>query len=676
MSKRQSNAPQPRPLWEKASRLLLWPILGWLRRRGRIFHDRLRIWRARVRVWLRWRRPPAGAALATQPADPSTSSNRIVSFPLVTATALLSVFVLAGAAWVVVERNREATAAAAALAALPTQTPTATLVPTETAVPTQTPSPTPTLTPTPATVFLTPWPTPDPLIGGGTIIFAMNQAGNHDIYALSIGQDEPLRLTDHPAEDRDPAWRPDGREVVFASRRSGSWDLFVLDMPTGDIQQLTNTPEFEGAPRWSPDGQWLVFERYKDGNLDIYIMRRDGRDLPIRLTEHPSADFAPVWSPNGREIAFTSWRTGSQDIFVVSLDNLDDEAAINLTATDDRHENQATYHPAGLFLAYGETGRGLDLVLAQPLVGGRPDGEPITIGQGRDPAWSPNGDNLTYSHALADANYLIASSIDAWAIAPQTYSGSGSISSPSWSAVTLAQRPVGFLADVARSEIAPLYTETISNTGQTDPPFLVMSVEVDAPLPYFSDRVEQSFLALRSRLIREAGWDPLGSLSEAFEPIDARPSPDETVRSWHKAGRAFDLPYDSILSFNPDIEVVKEQLNGETVWRVYVRAARQDGSMGEPLRQRPWDFRARFGEDPRFYDQGGALKEVIPEGYYVDLTALAADYGWHRVAAGDNWRTYFPAVRFWQFEKRDDLTWAEAMREIYAAAEVEARFDR
>lgn len=644
---------------------------AWLKWQGRRWNAQLRVWRARLRLWLRWRKPPSGAYVASTTVEPTFAQRRL---PLLTATALVSVLILAGAGWIVIDRNNRLAAETAALAALPAATLTPSPVPTITLTPTLTPTPLPTFTPTPATVFLTPWPTPDPLIGGGSIVFAMNQAGNHDIYALSIGQDEPVRLTDHPAVERDPAWRPDGREIAFVSRRSGSWDLYVLDMPTGEIQQLTDSPEFEGAPRWSPDGQWLVYEGYRGGNLDIYIVRRDGSEAPIRLTEHPAADFSPVWSPDGRQIAFTSWRAGNQDIFVLSLDNLRDELAVNLTGTGDRHEDHAAYHPNGLFLAYTESGRGLDLIIAQPLVGYRPDGDPITIGQGRDPAWSPNGDNLTYGHTLADANYLIASSIDAWAIAPQTYSGFGEITNPSWSGVTLAPRPVGFLADVARSEIAPLFTETISNTGQTDPPFLLMSVDVETSLPYFSDRVEQSFMALRGRLIREAGWDPLGNLAQAFEPIDAQPEPNESIRSWHKAGRAFDLPYEEILTFNPNIEVVRELVNGETYWRVYYRAAVQDGSMGEPLRQLPWDFRARFGDDPQYYDQGGRLKESIPEGYYVDFTAVAADYGWHRVPAGDNWRTYFPAVRFWQYEKRDDLTWVAAMREIYAEAEVVDRF--
>ncbi|MCA9996140.1 MAG: hypothetical protein KDE56_10360, partial [Anaerolineales bacterium] len=63
--------------------------------------------------------------------------------------------------------------------------------------------------------------------------------------------------------------------------------------------------------------------------------------------------------------------------------------------------------------------------------------------------------------------------------------------------------------------------------------------------------------------------------------------------------------------------------------------------------------------------QGGKLREAIPDGYYIDFTALAAEYGWQRVAASDNWRTYFAGIQFWRFENRQDLSWPEAMRQLY-----------
>jgi hypothetical protein len=69
-----------------------------------------------------------------------------------------------------------------------------------------TPTPTVTVTPAPSP---TPWATPDPLDSGGSVAFTLRQNGNSDIYALSIGQSQPVRLTNDLGEDRDPAWSPD-----------------------------------------------------------------------------------------------------------------------------------------------------------------------------------------------------------------------------------------------------------------------------------------------------------------------------------------------------------------------------------------------------------------------------------------------------------------------------------
>ncbi len=637
-------------------------------RRRRRRRSRASILKARLRVLFLRPSPPAGASLA---AGQTLSPRR--RLPLLTVTAVASVALLSSAALL----NRFSlfpVETPTAVAQLPSETPRPSDTPTPlpTATPTLTPSPTPTATP--ATIYLTPLPTPNPLLGGGSIAFVMNKEGNRDIYVLSIGRDEPVRLTDSPAEDRDPAWRPDGREIAFASRRDGNWELYVLDLPTGDLFRITDNPGFDGNPAWSPDGQWLVYEAYRENNLDIYIIKRDGSEGPIRLTRDPAPDYAPVWSPDGRHIAFTSLRSGNQDIFLVSLDDVRDEAAVNLTQSPDRQEDDPAFHPKGAFLAYRESSAGIDLIVARRLHNMVPEGEPITLGQGRHPTWSPSGDNLAYAHSQVDTHYLIASSIDAWAVAPQTFASRGQIDSPAWSGITFAQKPAGYLADIGGRPSPPLYTETISQTTQVDPPYLVIQVDVEAPLPFFSDRVEQSFLALRQRVAADAGWDALAILEEAFVPIDALPLPNETTRSWHKAGRAFDLSSESALTFNPQIEVIPEFTGGGIYWRVYLRAAVQDGSLGEPLRRHSWDFRARYGDDPRYYDQGGKPKERVPAGYYVDLTALAADYGWERVAAGENWKTYYPAVRYWQFVKREGLSWEAAMREIYPSAEVAARF--
>ncbi|PJF33313.1 MAG: hypothetical protein CUN49_18880, partial [Candidatus Thermofonsia Clade 1 bacterium] len=98
------------------------------------------------------------------------------------------------------------------------------------------------------------------------------------------------------------------------------------------------------------------------------------------------------------------------------------------------------------------------------------------------------------------------------------------------------------------------------------------------------------------------------------------------------------------------------------MWRVYLRVAEtaQNGQLGEPLKRLPWDFASRSLGDPQIFEQGGRTKATVPSGYYIDLTRLAEDYGWQRVPAGRDWRSNFPSILYWQFERRDGLTWDEA----------------
>jgi hypothetical protein len=107
-------------------------------------------------------------------------------------------------------------------------------------------------------------------------------------------------------------------------------------------------------------------------------------------------------------------------------------------------------------------------------------------------------------------------------------------------------------------------------------------------------------------------------------------------------------------------------------WRVYVRVSdeAQSGELGEPLRHLPWDFASRNEGDVEAYDQGGRLRSEMPSGYYVDLTQIAADYGWERVPAGNDWRANFNSTNYWLFQKRENLDWYSAMRELYTEGQL------
>ena len=173
-----------------------------------------------------------------------------------------------------------------------------------------------------------------------------------------------------------------------------------------------------------------------------------------------------------------------------------------------------------------------------------------------------------------------------------------------------------------------------------------------------------AFQALRQRIIQDTGWDALASLENAYIPLSSSLDPGKG-QDWLFTGRAFTL---NPLTLNAGwMAVVREEIDGSTYWRVYLRTVAQDGSQGEPLRSLPWDLTSRYNLNPTAYDQGGSFARAIPTGYWVDLTAIAQQFGWERIPALDNWRTFFAGTQFNEFVLSDGLKWQDAMLELYPA---------
>ncbi|MCB8926621.1 MAG: TolB family protein [Ardenticatenaceae bacterium] len=636
---------------------------------GRRLSSRWRLFKSNLR--LAWRRPKAPVAALRIPRQPRGNVRAVRTFRLATAVATLALVVVVG----MLSMREPQTGNTAVADDRPFETATPQII-----VLTPTPlPPTPTAIPT-VSVKLTPWATPNPLDGGGAVIFSQQLEGNRDIYVLPVGQSEPIRLTTHPAEDRDPAWSPDGTAIAFASHRDGNWELYVYDIPSRELRRLTHDISYDAAPTWSPDGQWLAYESYRDGDLDIYLLKADGSEGPFQLTDDPAPDFDPVWSPGGRHIVFTSFRGGNQDIYMRSLDSVIDAGAVNLTQSPDLQEVEAAFSPDGRSLVYAELSAGFPVMYAMPLSDDYlPADAAYALGQqGRSPAWSPDRRSVLFVYDQGERSFLLSGSVEAWSVVPQMYMAESRIEDPSWTAVRLTPSMINQLQNIDGRLTAnePLYMEARAEAEEGQPPALLYSVAVNAPSPYLSDDVDQSFVALRQRVLDEAGWDFLGQLDGMFEALDARPLPGQSDESWNKAGRAFDFYFREALGFDPRVELVKLERNGEIYWRVFVKTAVQDGSLGEPLRTLTWDLQARSGDDPSYYEQGGKWREAVPSGYYIDFTALAADYGWHWVPANANWRTYFPDIRFWHYERRDGLTWEAAMRQLYTEDELAPILER
>jgi TolB protein len=516
-----------------------------------------------------------------------------------------------------------------------------------------------------------PQETSTPVGSGGTLAFAMRHNGNSDIYLLSQNNGELLRLTFDPEDDRDPAWSPDGRYLAFASQRAGSWDLYMMDMSSGTILRLTHNPWFEAAPTWSSDGRWIAYESYQDGNLDIHILNVESGESH-QVSDDPAPNYAPAWSPDGRHIAFVSYRDHNKDIYILSLD---DGTVTNLTNSPDQDEDFPSWSPTGEYLAYATGLTGEETIWRVPFdldAAARGELRPILFGVGGKPTWSPDGTALAFVFRQEVTSYLLAADMRGWALAQEGYSSTDSIDRPSWTSASL---PANFIADLrsrAQREESPLYTELLL-TDETDQYRLVGLPDVNNShtAEKLSDRVNDSFNALRQRIHQETGWDYLSILGDSWRTMHHTPRPGQGRISWHVCGRAIDINQGFLRDGR--IELVREDIGGVTYWRVFIKAATQDGHLGEPLRVAPWDLSAR-SKGGLATANGGELKETIPEGYYVDFTTLAMDYGWERRNALSNWRASYYDIEWWHFQKTEGMSWHDCMLELYTEEEVVASY--
>ena len=496
------------------------------------------------------------------------------------------------------------------------------------------------------------------------VAFSAFVNGNRDIYAFELETGSLFRLTSDPAPDVEPALSPDGDRLAFSSRRDGNWEIYLLDRD-GALTRLTHNTHYDGDPAWSPDGQYIAFESYRAWDIDIWVMRADGSEKRNLTPRVPAGDCDPAWSPDGRFIAFSSWRYGDKDIFLIEVETGETIQLTNATTDED----SPAWSPDGRYIAYVKEDNErrevwvLD-VQTPPARGGQ--ARRITwLTRDEAPVWLPDG-RLVFVSQRYDGGRLMLRGRNP-AEVPSELLGPARLGHK----LTFARSiPAGAGSlPISGIEIGRPASKPASHKLVRLPGVRVYKAEL-------SDAVAESFQKLRERVRDESGYDFLGRLSEALRPPDFHSDYSEYA-SWHKAGRAFD----TLLDFRsrsglPLMEVTREDTAGETRWRIFVRCARQDGTCGRPLETRPWDFsyRARAIVAP----EEGGLKKFVPYGYYVDFTRMAEELGWERISAHDDedfsWRWHFKAVEYWHYQRRDGLTWYQAMLELYPREEVEDLF--
>lgn len=519
---------------------------------------------------------------------------------------------------------------------------------------------------------------PAALVPTGQLFVSAETDGAWNIFTTDPNGSAWQNISASVTQARDPAMSPDGKSIAFRSNRDGTWDIYTMPTNGGAATRLTRGMIYSGAPSWSPDGTRIAFESYAHGDLDIWVMNADGSN-PIDLTDDEKTyDYAPAWSPDGKWIVFTSWRTGTQQLFAVSADCVKACQAINLSRNK-FDEAEAVWSPDGTKLAFVSDRDGQRAIYVADfyMTGLKNIRRRTFSGWDDQPAWSPDGQWIAFVSARPTRMPVYIVRADGSSSMPRIVDhGPATTAALTWTSNSSTN-----LAD-SSNNATTLYKDQpdLAPTDSGHPYDLrrPQSARLEGGLTKLSSRVVDSFDALQVRVKQLVGYDFLALLSDALRSVDVKCDVTCDTLSWHKAGRAVDtrLDYSDPRGIG-GLEIVREDQQGEVFFRVYLRTAAQDGTMGEPLKEAPWDlsYRARWVISP---GAGGTTKPV-PFGFYVDFTELARQYGWERISTHDDpnfdWKTNKLGAEYWHFQRTQGLNWYQAMREIYSESDLKSLLD-
>ena len=141
---------------------------------------------------------------------------------------------------------------------------------------------------------------------------------------------------------------PTGKRAVFEARG----EILTVPAEKGDIRNITNTPGAdERSPAWSPEGERIAYFSDESGEYALYIKNQNGlgEAQRIDLGSPGSFFYFPTWSPDGKKIAYTDKRL---NLWYVDLEKKTPVRVFHDRFTGPQQIFRAAWSPDSKWLVY------------------------------------------------------------------------------------------------------------------------------------------------------------------------------------------------------------------------------------------------------------------------------------------------------------------------------------
>lgn len=188
---------------------------------------------------------------------------------------------------------------------------------------------------------------------------------------------------------------PKGERAVISARG----DIFTVPVEKGGSRNLTRTSGANDRfPAWSPDGRWIAYISDQSGEDELWIVSQDGAAASQQITTGGSAQrYPPVWSPDGKKIVFGD-KNGR--VYVVTIATKQQQMIV------DAANGQITdyeFSPKGNYVAYTtQNPAGVQSVYIWSSEDNKNYRVTPEMFTSHDPTWDPSG---SYLYFLSDREY-------------------------------------------------------------------------------------------------------------------------------------------------------------------------------------------------------------------------------------------------------------------------------